>query len=153
MGDSRGPAFHPQDRGIPGSAAALPVPETLPEALRLAADLADQIMGQYKEIAVLTPKAKALDGIWRGSPCPVITAATIPPTSPEKAFFFSGGGTGPECTKRGARWDGASPACANIIDRIKHPFPARPKPLRNVSLDKGRCPEEFWGSQTISLGG
>lgn len=44
--------------------AAVPaVPQTLPEALRLAADLAEQVAAQSAAIAVLEPRAAALDRI------------------------------------------------------------------------------------------
>ena len=49
------------ERRAKAAAPALAVPQTLPEALRLAADLAEQVAAQSAAIAVLEPRAAALD--------------------------------------------------------------------------------------------
>lgn len=63
------------------------VPQTLPEALRLAADLAERVETQRAEIADLTPKADALDRIASADGSVSITeAAKSLQVQPRKLF-------------------------------------------------------------------
>lgn len=51
------------------------VPQSLPEALRLAADLAEQKAKSDAALAIATPKAEALDRITAGDSCVTMTQA------------------------------------------------------------------------------
>jgi phage antirepressor YoqD-like protein len=51
------------------------IPQTLPEALRLAADLSDQVQLQQQQLAIASPKAEALDRIATADGLLCITSA------------------------------------------------------------------------------
>jgi phage regulator Rha-like protein len=63
------------------------VPQTLPEALRLAADLAEQNAAKDKELAVVKPKAAALDRIATANGSHALRVAAKMLQMPERKFL------------------------------------------------------------------
>lgn len=86
--------------------AAVNIPKTLPEALRLAADLAEQKMQLENQLAIAAPKVEFADRVGEASGILIGNFAKVVGIGPNKLFAWMRGSQNPYCFRYPAQ-------CAN----------------------------------------